>query len=116
MNKRKSNVDKCFLPYPEVITDPAPPYCDCREKEYAEYGSFEVGPHYCPKHNVIVMENLFLPKDPEDTFQSVIEIVNHETLHWIVGKILGDPASFGLDEPRVFDFIENCFQKKGFQN
>jgi hypothetical protein len=62
-NKKGATELKSCLPYPEVIVDPAPLYCDCREKEYAEYGSFEVDPNYCPKHNVIVMENLFLPKN-----------------------------------------------------
>ena len=97
MNNRKFTGDDYLLPYPEVIIDPAPPYCDCRKKEVAEYGSFDVGPHYCPKHNVIIMENLFLPKIPEVTFQLVIEIVNHETMHWIVGNFFGEQASLGLD-------------------
>jgi len=81
LNKRNFSVKNCFFSYPEVIIDPAPLYCNCREKEYAEYGSFNVRPRYCPKHNVIIMENLFLPKNSDDSFQSIIEIVNHETLH-----------------------------------
>jgi len=106
LNKISATELRICLPYSEVIVDPASPYCDCREKECAEYSISEFGSHYCRKHNVIVMENPFLPKNPEDVFQITIQIISHETLHWLVGKIFGESASFVFDNSLVFDFIE----------
>lgn len=98
-------VKKCLLPYPEVIIHSAPPYCDCRQKEYGKYASFIFSLHYCAEHNVIVMELPFFPKD-EDIFQITIQIIDHETLHWILEKIFGEPVSLALDNSSVLNFIQ----------
>jgi len=90
-NERLSN-------YPEVIVNPSLPYCDCRQKEFDEYGGFCVGPSYCPKHNVIIVENLFMFKDETKEFEEMIEIINHETIHWILCKEFSESVSLKFDD------------------
>ena len=97
---KKKNPNR--VAYPIVIVDPSPPYCDCRQKEYEMYGGFCSGCCYCPEHNVIIMENLFMSKDPTVRFEETIEIIDHETMHWIFCKDFSKSISLKFD-----DILEN---------
>lgn len=106
-----NRIDHKFIEYPEVIIDPFSPYCDCREKEFRKYAIIGYGPHYCPKHNVIILECFFLPKDPEEIFEIAIEIVNHETMHWIFCKVFSESISLMFE-----DLLENKEWKELISN
>jgi len=84
--------------YPEVIIDPETPYCDCRVKEYLKTAAIDIGPQYCPRHNVIVVEGLFDSKDLEKIAEVTVFVINHETLHWILCKNFDESTSLNLDK------------------
>lgn len=75
--------------YPDVTLEADDPYCDCWDPHKMSYG-----PHYCPKHNVIIIQPLMIPKDPE----TITYIINHETLHWLLCRDVSESASDGLDK------------------
>ncbi len=65
--------------------------------EHPEWCLF--GPHYCPKHNVIVLETFFLEDEDQKSIPELtIQIINHETLHWILCKDFGESVSAVFDE------------------
>ena len=96
-----------LIEYPRVIVDPFSPYCDCKEKEYQNYGATAIGPHYCPKHNVIILEGIYSQQEIEEISFLAVEILIHETMHWILGKIFGEPVSYDFDNEKICEFIEN---------
>lgn len=85
-------------PYPEVTLISETPYCDCVLKEYLETFSLHIGPAYCPKHNVIIVHLLLEPEQIERIEEVTIEIINHETLHWILCRDVGNNVSHDLDK------------------
>jgi len=56
-----------------------------------------IGAYYCPKCNAIVLRyaTIFVPKDK--IFEEVIEILNHETMHWWLCMNIEEEASLGFD-------------------
>jgi hypothetical protein len=87
--------------YPEVVLMAHPPFCDCEIKEYFKSCISHLGPEYCEKHNVISVGGMFEPKHLENIDKIAIEIITHETLHWILGVTVGEPASHWLDQSSV---------------
>ena len=39
--------------------------------------------------------------------KKIIFVILHETLHWLLGKIVGEKASFGLGVSSVYEFLED---------
>jgi hypothetical protein len=95
--------------YPEVVVDPNPPFCDCRLRDYLETAFMSLGPSYCPKHNVISVGGMYEPKHIENIDKVAEYVIVHETLHWVLGKIFGEGASYWLDKDTVSKFLETCF-------
>jgi hypothetical protein len=95
--------------YPEVVVNPAPPYCDCQLREYLETRGSHIGPSYCPKHNVISVGGMYDQKDLQNIDKVTVNVIVHETLHWILGRIFGEPASYWLDSDTVSKFLETVF-------
>ena len=93
--------------YPEVVVDPDPPFCDCRLRDYLETMVYHMAPQYCHVHNVIALGGLYEQKDLED-IDVIVGVITHETLHWVLGKIIGEPASHWLDTETVSDFLKTC--------
>jgi hypothetical protein len=89
--------------YPEVIVQPIFPYCDCQVREYLENLVMEIGPRYCPKHNVIVLQGIYEPEDLKTIAEMVVYLVNHETLHWILCKRLSESVSKSFDRTQPID-------------
>ena len=75
-------------------------HCDCNLREAIERpGGGQFGPHYCPKHNVIFLETFFLDSEEQKSIPEVIvQVIVHETLHWVLCKDFGESVSAGLDE------------------
>jgi hypothetical protein len=96
--------------YPEVVVNPDPPYCDCRLREYLKTSGSCIGPSYCPKHNIISVGGMYGPEDIENIDKVTVYVIVHETLHWVLGKIFGEPASYWLDSDTVSNFLETCLQ------
>ena len=95
--------------YPEVVVDPYPPFCDCRLREYLEYFFFRVGAGYCPKHNVISVGAMYGPKNVERMDKITESLMLQETLHWLLGRTFGEPASYWLENETVSKLLEICF-------
>lgn len=95
--------------YPNVVVDPESPYCHCRLLEYLETAGTQLGPSYCSKHNIISIGGMY-GSECIDSIDKVAEyIILHETIHWVLSKILGEPASDWLDNEGVSKFLEDCF-------
>ena len=92
--------------YPEITTESAAPYCDCELKEYLKTAIMCFGPHYCPTHNVIIIQGLFEPSELATIAEVTVSILNHETLHWVLYKNFEETISLSLDNDTVFDFVE----------
>jgi hypothetical protein len=92
--------------YPEVVVYPEPPYCDCRLREYLQTMCIDLGPSYCPRHNVISIGGLYEQQDLKNIDQTTINVIVHETLHWVLGKTYSEKASYWLDEDNVSNFLE----------
>jgi len=84
--------------YPAVTLEATAPYCDCWNPVTKAYG-----PHYCPKHNVIIIQPLLIPKNPNTIAETIIYILNHETLHWVLCRDFGENLSQGLDKARSIE-------------
>ncbi len=94
--------------YPDVIFCSDFPYCDCSLQAYIETGMPNggiFGPRYCPKHNVIILEVLLRPDDIPSIAEITVEIINHETLHWILCRDFGESVSTSFDKPRARNFV-----------
>ena len=65
-------------------------------KDYDIYRE-PIGAHYCPKCNAIVLRyaTLFIPK--EKIIEELIEILDHETMHWWLCNNINEEASIGFD-------------------
>lgn len=87
--------------YPEVIVEPTLPYCDCQFRELIETAGTGIGPHFCSRHNAIVLQGLYGAEDLEALAESAIYIINHETIHWILSKDFGESTSSSLDNVPV---------------
>ncbi len=87
--------------YPEVILYFDFRYCDCSVQAYIETGMLNggvFGSRYCPKHNVIIIEGFWEPDELASIAQITIEIINHETLHWILCRDFDESTSLWFDE------------------
>jgi len=85
--------------YPEVIVESMGPYCDCRLQKYLENpGGMCIGPHYCPKHKVIILEGIYMPEDLETIPETAVYLINHETLHWLLCRYFDESTSRSLDD------------------
>jgi len=94
--------------YPEVVVNPIP-YCDCQLREYLETRGSHIGPSYCPKHNVISVGGMYGPEDIKNIDKVAVYVLVHETLHWLLGRIFGEPASYWLDTDTVSKLLETVF-------
>ena len=101
-------VSDCSV-YPEVILYATFPHCDCGVQAYIRTGEPNggiLGSRYCPNHNVIIIEEHWEPKDLETIAEETAEIIDHETLHWILCRDFSENTSLSLDSDEVFDFLE----------
>lgn len=94
--------------YPEVMLYSTFPYCDCSVRAYIERGGSNggiFGSRYCPKHNVITLEGFWRHEELGAIAEEAVEIINHETLHWILCRDFDESASMSLDNEAVSAFI-----------
>lgn len=82
------NISKTKIKYPKVQVS----FC----KDFDIYKE-PIGPYFCPRCNAIVLNyaTKFIPK--EKLIEELIDILNHETMHWWLCKNINEGASIGFD-------------------
>jgi hypothetical protein len=97
--------------YPEVVIEAEPPFCDCEVRLYLETLGISVAPRYCEIHNVISLAALYSSKHVENIDKVAVELLVHESLHWLLGWFVCESASYWFDNHTVYEFLEDCYSQ-----
>jgi len=65
--------------------------------------SMSIGPWYCKKCNAIILCVPHYKKRFEIIVENIVEIINHETMHWILLKEVDNQAASFLDNIVKYD-------------
>jgi hypothetical protein len=90
--------------YPTIVTWK-------HEVHAKEVGGLCIGPYYSPKYNIIGLEFLSSVFQESDFENIALEVIIHETLHWLLSKFVCEAASYWLDSDTVADFLLESFNE-----
>ena len=68
--------------------------------------TMSIGARYCEKCNFVILFFPHYKKDFREIEENIVDILNHETLHWILLKEISEDACLALDA------IATCGEEK----